>query len=249
MPEIPDRNRVNVVARSHYGIRPQAFKHWNDAAPRLLAQQSDNEIFVYGLILPHEEVTFLRMCFDDETAMSGKMFREALEKIDGDVTLRINSDGGDVFEAATMLTAIRERQSEGHAVNCVVDGIAASAASLLASAADRTEMGELSFVMIHEAAGGVYGRADDFERGAKLLNDLNASAAKVYAKRTGMAEDEIRTMMGDETYLSASDAVEKGFADAIAEAPVRDDPAMIRVPVMARRTERLAAVLAAITRE
>lgn len=246
MPEKPDRNRINVVARSHYGIRPQAFQHWNDAAPRMLAQPAENEILVYGLILPHEEVTFLRDCFGDETAMSGKMFREAMEAIEGDVVLRINSDGGDVFEAATMLQAIRERQGEGHAVNAVIDGIAASAASILSSAADRCEMAELGFIMVHEAAGGAYGRAADFETAAKFLRDMNASVAKLYAKRTGMEEDEIAAMMDAETYLNAEDAVGKGFADAVAEPPARE-PAMEREPAMARRSERLAAILSAVT--
>lgn len=233
-----------MVARSHYGVRPQAFQHWNDAAPRMLAAPGDNELLIYGLILPHEEVTFLRDCFGDETAMSGKMFREAMEAIEGDVVLRINSDGGDVFEASAMLQAIRERQGEGHQVTAVVDGIAASAASLLACAADRTEMAEMGFIMIHEAAGGAYGRADDMERGAQVLRDINAAAAKSYAGRTGMAEDEILAMMDAETYLSAHDAVEKGFADAVAEAPQRETE-----PVMARRSERLAAILSAVTRD
>ena len=65
MPQQPSRERINVVARSHYGIRPQAFQHWNEAAPRMQAQPAAGELCIYGLILPHEEVTFLRMCFDD----------------------------------------------------------------------------------------------------------------------------------------------------------------------------------------
>ena len=244
-----DASRVQVVSRSHYGVRPQAFKHWADAHPVLRAAKSvSNEIQIYGLILPHEEVVFLQNCFDDSTAMSGKLFRERMEAIEGDVVLRINSDGGDVFEASVMLQTIRERQDEGFKVNAVVDGIAASAASLLACAADETTMGEMAFVMIHQAAGGMYGGADDMERGAKLLRDMNEAAAKLYAKRTGKEMADIETMMADETYLAAEDAVAQGFASAIVERPEAAESEEDKAKAtMERRNTRLAAVLAAVT--
>ena len=218
--------RVHLVSRAHYGIAPQAFEKWAGFEPNMRASTSGdagNEIQIYGLILPHEEVTFLRDCFGDETAMSGKMFREAMEAIEGPVKLRINSDGGDVFEASVMLQTIRDRQGEGHAVNCCIDGIAASAASMLAVAGSEIEIAEMGFVMIHEAAGGMYGRAQDMETGAKMLRDMNASVANVYAERTGMERDEILAMMDAETYLNAEDAVEKGFADSMAKAPEEDE--------------------------
>ena len=141
-----------------------------------------------------------------------------------------------------MLQAVRERQGEGHMVNAVVDGIAASAASLLAVAASETEMAEMAFLMIHEASGGMYGRASDMETGAKMLRDLNEAAAKMYADRTGMELDEILSMMADETYLSAADAVEKGFAARVAEAPERKPETE---SAMNSRNARLAAILQA----
>ena len=247
----PSPARVQVVARSHYGIRPEAYKRWADLAPNMRAsgaQDANNEIEIYGLILPHEEVTFMRDCFGDETAISGKMFREAMDAIEGDVVLRINSDGGDVFEASTMLAAIRERQQEGFTVTAKVDGIAASAASLLASACDMTIMSEMGFIMIHEAAGGMYGSSDDLATGAKLLADMNEMAAVLYAKRTGMEEDDIRIMMADETYMSAAEAVEKKFAAEIQSAPKNDDNMDAKKKAaMKRRNARLAAVYESIT--
>ena len=240
--------RVNVVARAHYGVSPQAFEKWAGFEPNMRAADAAaaTEIQLYGLILPHEEVTFLRDCFGDETAMSGKMFREAMEKIEGPVTLRINSDGGDVFEASTMLQAIRERQKGDHPVNCSIDGIAASAASLVAAACTEIEIAEVGFVMIHEASGGFYGRASDMETGAKILRDMNDSVADVYAKRTGMERDEILALMDAETYLNAEDAVAQGFADRVAEAPdvsAQDDER--EKAAMARRNGRLSAILQA----
>ena len=239
----PSPDRVNLVSRSHYGVRPTAFQHWNGFAPQMQAAPESNEILLYGLILPHEEVTFLRDCFGDETAMSGKMFREALEKIEGDVVLRINSDGGDVFEAAVMVQALRERQEGEHKVLAVIDGIAASAATLLTSAADEVTIAEMGFLMIHQAGGGAYGLAEDLERGAKVLRDINDSAATLYVERTGMSYDEIVAMMDAETYLAAADAVEKGFADAVAKGPGRQPR---QEPAMTRRNERLAAILSAV---
>jgi len=241
----PSRERVDVVARAHYGVDPKAYEQWANLRPSMQATDAAGEIQIYGLILPHEEVTFLRECWGDETAMSGKMFREAMEAIDGDVTLRINSDGGDVFEASTMLQAIRERQGEGHAVNAVVDGIAASAASLLACASQDITIAELGFIMVHEASGGMYGRADDLETGAKLLRDMNAAAAKMYADRTDMERDEILAMMDAETFLGAEEAVDKGFANRVAEAPAVDTEAKRKKAAMERRNARLAAIMQA----
>lgn len=242
----PDAARVQVVSRAHYGVRPEAFNKWADLNARMKKKpEGAAEIQIYGLILPHEEVTFMRDCFGDETAMSGKMFRDAMSAMEGDVTLRINSDGGDVFEASTMLAAIREHQEAGFAVNAVVDGIAASAASLLACAADRTVMAEMAFIMIHEASGGMYGRSKDMENGAKLLADMNGMAADLYAKRTGMEKEEILRMMDDETFLAAPDAVEMGFAAAIMEVPA-EDPEVEMKASMARRNARLSAILQAV---
>ena len=242
---MPSKARINVVARAHYGISPQAFERWSGFEPNMRAEPSESggEILIYGLILPHEEVTFLRDCFGDETAISGKMFREQMDEIEGDVLLRINSDGGDVFEASSMLQAIRERQGKGDAVNCVIDGIAASAASLLAVACSDVEIAEMGFVMIHEASGGMYGRAQDLENGGKLLRDMNSSAAKMYAERTGIERDEILAMMDTETYLNAEDALEKGFVSRVAEAP---DPEAKKQEEMTASMERRGARLAAI---
>ncbi len=238
-----DLSRVRLVARAHYGIRPQAFTHWQDHAPRMeLRPSADNTIEIYGPILPHEEVSFLQDCFDDETAISGKMFRERMDAISGDVVLRINCDGGDVFEGTTMISAIRQRQKDGHKVHAIVDGIAASMASMLVAAADTSEISEMGVLMIHEVSGGMYGRADDMENAAKLMRDLNASAAKTYAKSSGMAEDEILKMMDDETYMVAAEAVEKGFVGSVIAAEDDDAPDM----KMHRRNERLSSILASM---
>ena len=244
----PDKTRVELVTRAHCAVPSKAYKMWADASPKLQKPDAKqkNEIQIYGLILPHEEAVFARDCFGDETVMSGKMFHDQMNEIDGDVVLRINCDGGCVFEASTMLSAIRERQEAGHKVNATVDGIAASAASLLTAAADRVVMSELGFIMIHEANGGMVGSAQDLRNGAKLIDDMNAAAAKMYANRSGIEQDEIRQMMADETYMAADEAVEKGFAAEIQAAP-DPEPQVDAKATMKRRNARLAAVLQAVT--
>ncbi|ABI59716.1 peptidase S14, ClpP [Nitrosomonas eutropha C91] len=130
------------------------------------------------------------------------------------IHLRINSPGGDVFSARAIETAIREHNSE---VIAHIDGVAASAASYIALAADNIVIAEGAFYMIHKAWSFAMGNADDLLEMAALLEKVDESLVTTYAKRTGQAEDQIRDWMRNETWFSAAEAVEYGFADSVAE--------------------------------
>lgn len=138
------------------------------------------------------------------------------------VTVNVNSPGGDMFEGLAIYNVLREHPAE---VTVRVQGVAASAASLIAMAGDRIEMGVGSMMMIHNAWGAVIGNRHDFEDAAKVFATFDASMASIYAARTGYDEDEIMAMLdgdgqaADGTWMRADEAVERKFADAVTEAP------------------------------
>jgi ATP-dependent protease ClpP protease subunit len=138
--------------------------------------------------------------------------RKALKDLGrGPVRLLLNSPGGDAFEGIALFNLLREHPGK---VTVSVLGIAASAASVIAMAGDRIEMGESSFLMIHSASGMVMGNAADMNEFAAILAQLDESVAELYARRSGLSVKEVLAMMQRETYLSAKEAVRKGFADA-----------------------------------
>lgn len=147
--------------------------------------------------------------------VSPQAFVKALNEIDAaTIHLRVNSPGGSVFAARAMEQAIREHKST---VVVHVDGLAASAASFLIMAADEIRMAPGSFLMIHKAWSMSYGNADDFRKEAGLLDQVDGTLVKTYAKRTGREDEEIAAWLADETWFEAEKAVELGFADQVAD--------------------------------
>ena len=130
-----------------------------------------------------------------------------------DVTIAMNSPGGDVFEAAAMYAAVK-RYDKGR-VTCRIDGIAASAASYLAMACDEVVMAESAFMMIHKPWSVVVGNQDDCERMARDLAQVEAAMVAAYAAKSGKSEREVRKMLEEETLMNASETVAQGFADRI----------------------------------
>lgn len=138
-----------------------------------------------------------------------------------DLTLRINSGGGDVFEGQAIYNMLRQHPAK---VTVRVDGLAASSASLIAMAGDRIEMPEASWMMIHDPMTVVTmaTRAEEHDYLAERLRDMKKTFVAVYSKRTGRSPDEIDEMMaahnGQGTWMNGSRALELGFADAIIDA-------------------------------
>lgn len=128
------------------------------------------------------------------------------------ITLRLNSPGGSLFEGVAIYNVLK---STGKPVNVIVDGLAASAASLIAMAGDKVTMGTGTMMMIHRAMAMCAGFADDMRQMADALDTASASAADLYVAKTGMRKDELLSMMAAETWLSAQDCVDKGFANAV----------------------------------
>lgn len=169
----------------------------------------DNTIYLYDMIVSSDE--------DAEWfgGVSAESFVAALKGMSGPVALRINSPGGDVFGARVMQQAMSEYPDE---IVAHVDGLAASAATFLTSAADRTVMAEGSMLMIHKAWSIALGNADDFMHQASILEKLDGSIADTYvntASSRGVETDAaaFAQLMADETWLTPAEAMALGLAD------------------------------------
>ncbi|APX67330.1 peptidase S14 [Sphingomonas sp. LK11] len=132
------------------------------------------------------------------------------------VRLRINSPGGDVFEARAMMTAIREHSAE---FTAVIDGLAASAATALTLACDSVEIAEGGFYMIHRAWTFAMGNAEDMAATASLLGKIDDVLTEGYVAKTGKPAAEIEAWMKAETWFNAAEAIEAGFVDQMAPVP------------------------------
>lgn len=147
--------------------------------------------------------------------ISPKPFIDALKGMTGDVHLRINSPGGDVFGANAMAQAMREYKN-GQIV-AHVDGIAASAASVLAITADQTVMAPGSLMMIHNAWTMAAGDRHDFLDTASILEKVDGMLSQGYAAKSGGNANAFAVMMDAETWFTPEEAVAAGLANSVAE--------------------------------
>ena len=131
---------------------------------------------------------------------------------DDEITLNIASNGGDVFAASEIYTMLKDSK-KNIVVN--VQGLAASAASVIAMAGNIVRMSPTSQMMIHKASVVAYGNADDLGHESDVLNSIDESIAMVYELKTGMNQTDILQLMSTETWMNAKAAVDKGFADEI----------------------------------
>ena len=136
----------------------------------------------------------------------------------GDLSIRINSPGGFIIEGLAIYNAITRAQSAGRKVTCHIDGLAASMASVLAMAGDDIIMADNALLMIHNPWDSACGDAEDLRNAADQLDRMKAQLVAIYARRTGMAADDISTMMDAETWLNAQEALDQGFVTAIGAA-------------------------------
>jgi len=135
------------------------------------------------------------------------------------IHLRINSPGGEVFAGQAIAQAIRE-----HSANIIahVDGYAASAASWIALACNEVVIAEGGMFMIHKAMTVAFGNADDMRQTVALLDKVDSVLIASYAKETGNDESTIHDWMAAETWFTAQESIDHGFADRIAESPPKN---------------------------
>ena len=141
-----------------------------------------------------------------------QMFRDELYAEEGDITLWVNSPGGNVFAAAEIYTMLRDYPGK---VTVRIASIAASAASVVAMSGDSVQMSPTALIMIHDPSTIAMGNAKDMEKAITTLNEVKESIINAYAFKTGLTRNRISKLMSDETWLNAKKAVELGFADEI----------------------------------
>ena len=156
--------------------------------------------------------------FDDD--ITPRKFKDELNSGDGDIAVWLNSPGGDVFAASQIYTMLKEYKGK---VTVKIDGLAASAASVIAMAGDEIVMSPVAMMMIHNPATVIFGEAADLQSGIKMLSEVKESIINAYEQRTGLPRGKISNMMDAETWFSAQKAVELGFADKILYAPENTD--------------------------
>ena len=147
-------------------------------------------------------------------AVSAKSITDQFpEDINEDIILEVNSNGGLVTVGSEIYTALKNY--EGH-VTVEVTGMAASAASVAIMGADTVKMSPTAQIMIHKALlTRASGNSDDLEKAVNALKSSDQSIINAYVSKTGLSEDEIFEMMKNETFMSANEAIEKGFADEL----------------------------------
>lgn len=168
------------------------------------------DIYVYGTIGSD---------WWDEDSKSASDFAKELEEANGeDVTIHVNSCGGNVFDAHAMSELLRSYKGR---TTASIEGIAASAASFFALTADRVLMNPSALLMIHNPYALCQGEAEDMRKTADMLDKVRGTIVEQYVRKTGLNAEDVETMMDAETWMDAKQALEDGFVDELTDsAPV-----------------------------
>ncbi|MCT2385111.1 head maturation protease, ClpP-related [Erwinia pyrifoliae] len=182
-------------------LPPSAMERWNGGIKAAKSDENSISVFdVIGADWYDEGVTASRIA-------------AALRSIGGeDVTVNINSPGGDMFEGLAIYNLLREYEGK---VTVKVLGLAASAASIIAMAGDEVQIGRAAFLMIHNCWTFAMGNRHEMAKIAAELEPFDRAMNDIYGARTGLDAATIETMMNAETYIGGSESVEKGFADRL----------------------------------
>ena len=157
--------------------------------------------------------------FGDEC--SSKEFVKALKDV-GNVTVHINSPGGDVMAGAEIYSALREHSLNGRGrVTVIVTALAASAASVVAMAGDEILISPVAYMMIHNPWSMAVGDAKEMRKTAKTLDEITEGLITAYQQRSGKSRDQLKRMLENETWMSAQTCVDEGFADGVYGGEIR----------------------------
>ena len=156
--------------------------------------------------------------FDDD--ITPALFKEELLSGSGDITVWINSPGGDCVAAAQIYNMLMDYQGN---VTVKIDGIAASAASVIAMAGTKVMVSPVSMLMIHNPATMAFGDSAEMQKAIAMLDEVKESIINAYEIKTGMSRAKISHLMDAETWMNANMAIELGFADEILKRDTQDE--------------------------
>lgn len=150
--------------------------------------------------------------FDDDVTPA--LFKDELNAGEGDITVWINSPGGDCVAAAQIYNMLVDYSGN---VTVKIDGMAASAASVIAMAGNKVLMSPVSMLMIHNPATIAMGDHNEMQKAIDMLSEVKESIMNAYAIKTGLSRAKLSHLMESETWMNANKAVELGFADGVLE--------------------------------
>ena len=195
LPEIKADTRIGAT---QFDMRPDALERWEPGV--CAAIEGENSISIYDQIGESW----------DGAGMTAKRVSAILRNIGAkDLTVNVNSPGGDFFEGVAIYNLLRQHKAK---VTVNVMGLAASAASVIAMAGDEINMGEGTFLMVHNAWAVAVGNRHDMLAASEQLAPFDAAMADVYAARTGMTPKAAAKLMDAETWIGATQAIKDGFA-------------------------------------
>ena len=173
-------------------------RFWNWSGP-----QNQRVLTINGTIAEDSWV-------DDE--VTPQVFQDELSQGKGPINLWLNSPGGDCVAASRIYTMLMNYPDD---VNVKIDGIAASAASVIAMAGTKVSMAPTAMIMIHNPLTIVGGQKEDLDQAAQMLAETKESIINAYELKTNLPREKISSMMDDETWMNVNKAIELGFADAM----------------------------------
>lgn len=188
-------------------------KFWNMAK----SKDGHADIYLEGDIVSEQPTDWWGDAIDGNY-ITPEGFREDLASVSDadDITLHINSCGGDVYTSIAIYNAVKALDKN---VRVVVDGVALSGGSVIAMAGDSVDMYPGSLMMIHPVSTFAYGmyNIDDLKKIENACNAMDEAIATIYSNKTGKTVDECRELMSNETWMTGAKAVENGFADKVIE--------------------------------
>ena len=187
-------------------MKVKKFWNWTNQAPT--ETEPEQRILTLNGTIAEES------WFDDD--ITPQLFREELNAGSGDITVWINSPGGDCVAAAQIYNMLMDYRGS---VTVKIDGIAASAASVIAMAGTRVLVSPVSMLMIHNPATMAMGDAAEMQKAIAMLDEVKESIINAYEIKTGMSRAKLSHLMDAETWMDAHTAVDLGFADEIMARP------------------------------
>lgn len=190
-------------------MKEKTKRFWNWVNQTEGEQPAERVLEIYGTIAEES-------WFDDD--ITPQMFRDELFAGNGPVTIWINSPGGDCIAASQIYAMLMDYKDE---VTVKIDGIAASAASVIAMAGTKVLMAPTAMMMIHNPSTTAFGDRKDMKKVIEMLDEVKESIINAYEIRTDLSHAQLSHMMDETTWMNAKKAVELGFADALMEDPKR----------------------------
>lgn len=188
--------------------------------------ESERVLELYGTIAENS-------WFDDD--VTPRMFHDELFQGSGPVTVWLNSPGGDCIAASQIYTMLMDYPGD---VTVKIDGIAASAASVIAMAGTKVQMAPTALMMIHNPMTAAYGNHADMAKAIEMLDEVKESIINAYEIKTGLSRAKLSHLMDAETWMNANKAIELGFVDCLLDDTSKADVDIPAYAFSGRETEK-----------